>query len=131
VTLFERTNIRTLKPSAIGEPVDLLVADLSFISLRLVIPLLAPFLAPAADLVLLVKPQFEVGRAQVGRGGIVRDPALQARAVDQVAEAAAAADYRVCGRAPSPVPGAKGNQEYFLWLQWTGGTGAMAKEGRG
>jgi 23S rRNA (cytidine1920-2'-O)/16S rRNA (cytidine1409-2'-O)-methyltransferase len=123
VIVIERTNIRTLPPSAIPEPVDLLTADLSFISLRLVLPVLRPFLATPADLVVLVKPQFEVGRRLVGRGGVVRDPALREAAVRQVAEAAEAAGYRVKGWAPSVLPGAKGNQEYFVWLEWPkGGT---------
>ena len=89
VTVLERTNVRTLTPEVIGGPVDLTVADLSFISLRLVLPALAACTAPDGDLALMVKPQFEVGKERVGSGGVVRDPALRAEAVLDVAAAAA------------------------------------------
>ena len=116
VIVKERTNIRTLPPSALPEPVDLVTADLSFISLRLVLPALQPFLTATADLLLLVKPQFEVGRRLVGRGGVVRDPMLQAAAVREVTAVAESVGYRVKGCAASVLRGPKGNQEYFLWL---------------
>jgi 23S rRNA (cytidine1920-2'-O)/16S rRNA (cytidine1409-2'-O)-methyltransferase len=121
VVMIERTNIRTLSPAAIPEPVNLVTADLSFISLRLVLPLLRPFLGTPADLVVLVKPQFEVGRRLVGRGGVVRDPALREGAVRQVSAVAESAGYQVKGWAPSILPGSKGNQEYFLWLGFSKG----------
>ena len=121
VVVMERANIRTLSPAAIPEPVSLVTADLSFISLRLVLPALRPFLGAPADLVVLVKPQFEVGRRLVGRGGVVRDPAMREAAVRQVAAVAESAGYQVRGWAPSVLPGPKGNQEYFLWLGFTTG----------
>jgi 23S rRNA (cytidine1920-2'-O)/16S rRNA (cytidine1409-2'-O)-methyltransferase len=92
------------------------VADLSFISLTLVLPALVSCAAPDADFVLMVKPQFEVGKDQVG-GGVVRDPALRAAAVASVAEAAAGLGLGVAGVTASPLPGPSGNVEYFLWLR--------------
>lgn len=117
VRVIERTNARTLTAAAVGGPVALTVADLSFISLRLVLPALAGCTAPDGDLLLLVKPQFEVGRGQVGAGGVVRDPALRAGAVQSVAAAAAEQDLGVAGLAASPLPGPAGNVEFFLWLR--------------
>jgi 23S rRNA (cytidine1920-2'-O)/16S rRNA (cytidine1409-2'-O)-methyltransferase len=117
VTVLERTNVRGLTPDAIGGPVDLTVADLSFISLRLVLPALAACTAPDGDLVPMVKPQFEVGRERVGAGGVVRDPALRAEAVLGVAAAAQSLGLGVAGVAVSPLPGPSGNVEFFLWLR--------------
>jgi 23S rRNA (cytidine1920-2'-O)/16S rRNA (cytidine1409-2'-O)-methyltransferase len=117
VRVHERTNVRTLTPAAIGGPVSLTVADLSFISLRLVLPALAGCTEPDGDLLLMVKPQFEVGRERVGDGGVVRDPALRAEAVSGVAEAGAAQALGVAGIAASPLPGPAGNLEIFLWLR--------------
>jgi 23S rRNA (cytidine1920-2'-O)/16S rRNA (cytidine1409-2'-O)-methyltransferase len=117
VRVLERTNVRTLAPEAIGGPADLTVADLSFISLRLVLPALADCTAPDGDLVPMVKPQFEVGRERVGPGGVVRDPALRAEAVLDVANAAAALGLGVAGVVASPLPGPSGNVEFFLWLR--------------
>jgi 23S rRNA (cytidine1920-2'-O)/16S rRNA (cytidine1409-2'-O)-methyltransferase len=117
VRLFERTNVRTLTPEAIGGPVSLTVADLSFISLRLVLPALAACTEPDGDLVPMVKPQFEVGRDRVGAGGVVRDPALRAEAVLDVADAAAQLGFGVAGVVRSPLPGPSGNVEFFLWLR--------------
>ena len=117
VTVMERTNVRSLTPEAIGGPVDLTVADLSFISLRLVLPALAACTTPEGDLVPMVKPQFEVGRDHVGAGGVVRDAALWARAVTDVATAGAALGLGVAGVARSPLPGPSGNVEFFLWLR--------------
>ena len=116
VRVLDRTNVRTLTPEAIGGPVELTVADLSFISLRLVLPALAACTADG-DLVLMVKPQFEVGKERVGAGGVVRDPALRAEAVLDVAAAAAALGLGVAGVAASPLPGPSGNVEFFLWLR--------------
>lgn len=115
VTAMERTDIRSLGGDAVGE-VDLVVADLSFISLRTVMPALAG-LARGADLVVLVKPQFEVGRASVGKGGVVRDDALRAGAVDAVAAAAGAAGLCTLATAESSIAGADGNREVFLHLR--------------
>jgi 23S rRNA (cytidine1920-2'-O)/16S rRNA (cytidine1409-2'-O)-methyltransferase len=117
VRVLDRSNVRTLTPDAIGGPVELAVADLSFISLRLVLPALADCLTPDGDLVPMVKPQFEVGRERVGSGGVVRDPDLRASAVTGVAEAAAALGFGVAGLTRSPLPGPSGNVEFFLWLR--------------
>jgi 23S rRNA (cytidine1920-2'-O)/16S rRNA (cytidine1409-2'-O)-methyltransferase len=117
VTVLDRTNVRTLDPEMIGGPADLTVADLSFISLRLVLPALAACTAPDGDLLPMVKPQFEVGRDRLGSGGVVRDPALRVDAVRQVAAAAAKLNWRAAGVAPSPLPGPSGNLEFFLWLR--------------
>jgi 23S rRNA (cytidine1920-2'-O)/16S rRNA (cytidine1409-2'-O)-methyltransferase len=117
VTVLERTNVRSLTPEQIGGPVDLTVADLSFISLRLVLPALAACTRPEGDLVPMVKPQFEVGRERVGAGGVVREPALRAGAVLDVATAARALGLGVAGVAVSPLPGPSGNVEFFLWLR--------------
>jgi 23S rRNA (cytidine1920-2'-O)/16S rRNA (cytidine1409-2'-O)-methyltransferase len=117
VRVYERTNVRTLTPEMIEGPVALTVADLSFISLRLVLPALAGCTEPDGDLVLMVKPQFEVGRGRVGSGGVVRDPQLHAEAVTRVAETAAGQQLGVAGVCASPLPGPAGNREFFLWLR--------------
>ncbi|SBW26313.1 hemolysin A [Candidatus Protofrankia californiensis] len=116
VAVLERTNVRFLTAEAIGGPVDVVVADLSFISLRLVLPALRECARPDADFVVLVKPQFEVGRADLGPGGVVRDVALHARAVREVADAGARLSLGVRGVVASPLPGPAGNVEYLLWL---------------
>jgi 23S rRNA (cytidine1920-2'-O)/16S rRNA (cytidine1409-2'-O)-methyltransferase len=117
VRVHERTNVRTLTPSLIGGTVALTVADLSFISLRLVLPALVACTEPDGDLLLMVKPQFEVGKGRVGAGGVVRDPALRAEAVRAVAGTAAEHDLGVAGLAASPLPGPAGNVEIFVWLR--------------
>ncbi|GAA3160662.1 hemolysin [Planomonospora alba] len=116
VTVMERVNVRDLTPDMVGEAPTLVVGDLSFISLRLVLPALAACAAPEADFAMLVKPQFEVGRERVGSGGVVRDPALRAQAVRDVAEAARALGLAVRGVTASPLPGPSGNVEYVIWL---------------
>src|SRR5919107_5674369 len=108
VRVLERTNVRTLTPDRIGGPVGLTVADLSFISLRLVLPALAACTAPDGDLALMVKPQFEVGKDRVGPGGVVREPSLRAEAVLDVAAAAARLDLGLADVAASPLPGPSG-----------------------
>ena len=120
VTVLDRTNVRTLTPEQVAPAPDLVVADLSFISLTLVLPALAACSSPEADLLLMVKPQFEVGRERLGAGGVVRDPALRAQAVVDVAESARAAGLAVHGCVASPLPGPSGNVEYFLWLRHAG-----------
>jgi 23S rRNA (cytidine1920-2'-O)/16S rRNA (cytidine1409-2'-O)-methyltransferase len=125
VRVLDRTNVRTLEPGQVGGPVELTVADLSFISLRLVLPALASLTRDDGDLVLLVKPQFEAGREAVGRGGVVRDPAARAAAVRAVAEAGQALGLGVAGICPSPLPGPAGNLELFLHLR----AGAPALDG--
>ena len=117
VRVLDRTNVRGLTAEQLGGPVDLTVADLSFISLRLVLPVLASLTRRDGDLVLLVKPQFEAGRGAVGRGGVVRDPAVRAAAVRGVADAAVAGGLGVAGVCPSPLPGPAGNLELFLHLR--------------
>ncbi|RCG29595.1 TlyA family RNA methyltransferase [Sphaerisporangium album] len=116
VTVMERVNVRDLTPEMVGEPPSLVVGDLSFISLRLVLPALAACAAREADFVMLVKPQFEVGKERVGAGGVVRDPALRAGAVRDVAAAASALSLEVRGVTASPLPGPSGNVEYLIWL---------------
>ena len=116
VVVLERVNIRYLSARAIPEPIDLATLDLSFISLTLVLGKIAEFLAPGAEIVALVKPQFEVGKGQVGKGGVVRDLQLQQAAVARVAAAAAALGLQVSPAFPSPLKGPKGNQEYFLYV---------------
>jgi 23S rRNA (cytidine1920-2'-O)/16S rRNA (cytidine1409-2'-O)-methyltransferase len=117
VAVHERTNVRELTPEVIAGPVDLVVADLSFISLRLVLPALTRCALPGADLLPMVKPQFEVGRDRLGAGGVVRDPALRADAVLTVARAAAELGWGTAGVVASPLPGPAGNVEFFLWLR--------------
>ena len=116
VTVLDRTNARALTPEMVGTPVDLVVADLSFISLRLVLPALRRVAREAADFVVLVKPQFEVGRERVGPGGVVRDAAARVDAVLGVAAAASGEGLGVRGVIASRLPGPAGNVEYFLWL---------------
>jgi 23S rRNA (cytidine1920-2'-O)/16S rRNA (cytidine1409-2'-O)-methyltransferase len=116
VTVLDRTNVRDLEPGAVGDPVGLVVADLSFISLRLVLPALLRCATPDADLVLMVKPQFEVGRERLGSGGVVREPELRREAVRSVAESAYGLGLGVRAVTASPLPGPSGNVEYFLWL---------------
>jgi 23S rRNA (cytidine1920-2'-O)/16S rRNA (cytidine1409-2'-O)-methyltransferase len=115
VVVHDRTNVRTLTPEQIGGPVDLTVADLSFISLSLVLPALTA--CTVEDLMPMVKPQFEVGRARLGRGGVVREPALRAEAVLGVARSARELGWGTAGVARSPLPGPSGNVEFFLWLR--------------
>lgn len=117
VVILDRTNIRHLTGEMVGEPIDLVVADLSFISLTLVLPALAAVSRPDADFVLMVKPQFEVGREKLGAGGVVRDPALRRAAVLDVADSAYDVGLGTLGIAASPLPGPAGNVEYFLWLR--------------
>jgi 23S rRNA (cytidine1920-2'-O)/16S rRNA (cytidine1409-2'-O)-methyltransferase len=117
VTVLERVNVRGLRPEQVAPPPGLITADLSFISLTLVLPALAACAAADADYVLMVKPQFEVGKGQVGAGGVVRDPALRQAAVAGVAAAAAGLGLGVLGVTASPLPGPSGNVEYFLWLR--------------
>ncbi len=114
VHVHDRTNVRALEPSAIGGTVDLTVADLSFISLRTVLPALAA--CTAGTLLPMVKPQFEVGRERLGSGGVVRDPALRLSALADVAAAARKLGLRLQGAVASPLPGPSGNVEFFLRL---------------
>lgn len=118
VTVKDRTNVREMTLETIdGVPVDLVVGDLSFIPLGLVLPAMVRCSAPGADLVLMVKPQFEVGRERLGSGGVVRSAELRADAVKAVAGRAAELGLGVRGVTASPLPGPSGNVEYFLWLR--------------
>jgi len=116
VTVLDRTNVRSLELEQVGEPVDLVVADLSFIPLGLVLPALVRCCRAEADLLPMVKPQFEVGKERLPAGGVVRDPQLRAEAVRQVAAQAAELGLGVRDVTASPLPGPSGNVEYFLWL---------------
>ena len=116
VRVLDRTNIRALDLDQVGEPVDLVVADLSFIPLALVLPALERCAKPGADILPMVKPQFEIGRTRLPRGGVVRDPAQRAETVRRVAVSAAELGLGVRGVTASVLPGSSGNVEYFLWL---------------
>ena len=115
VSVLERTNARTLAPGDVPEGIEFVTVDVSFISVRRLLPALRA-VAPRAELLILVKPQFEVGRERVGKGGVVRDEALRAGAATSVQEAAAALGWRAVGRADSRLAGPRGNLEIFLWL---------------
>jgi len=117
VRVHDRTNIRDLTPELIDGPVDLVVGDLSFISLELVLDALLSVTRPEGDLALMVKPQFEVGKDRVGKGGVVRDLALRAEAVSNVASAAQHRGWGARAVTTSPLPGPSGNVEFFLWLR--------------
>jgi len=117
VTVMDRVNVRTLSGASLDPVPELVVADLSFISLTLVLPALVACAAPDADFVLLVKPQFEVGKGRVGAGGVVRERADRSASVRKVAAAAAGLGLGVLGVTASPLPGPAGNVEYFVWLR--------------
>ncbi len=121
VVVLERVNARALTPDQLpaeARRFPLVTIDVSFISLRHILPVLPPLLLPGAAVIALVKPQFEAGRAEVGKGGIVRDPAVHARVVDEVAAAADALGLRRAGLAESPIAGMEGNREFLLHLTW-------------
>ena len=118
VRLRENTNARYLAADALGEAVEFAVCDVSFISATLILPALAGLLAPAAEAVILVKPQFEAGREQVGKGGIVRDPALHREAIKKVRSKLAELGFVRLDEAESALPGAEGNREFFLRAVW-------------
>ena len=128
VEVRDRTNIRELVLDQLGEPVDLVVTDLSFISLTLVIDALLGVTRPDGDLAVMVKPQFEVGRDRVGKGGVVRDPELWVAAVATVSDAARQRDWGTVAVTPSPLPGPAGNVEFFVWLRR--GAAPMPRERR-
>ncbi len=117
VTVIDRTNVRYLAPNHLPTTPSLVVADLSFISLTLVLPALIGVCEPDGDLVIMVKPQFEVGRDRLGKGGVVTDVKSRVFAVQQVAQAAADLGWGTLGVAQSSLPGPAGNLEYFLWLR--------------
>lgn len=117
VVVLDRTNVRNLTPDDLGGRVDLVVGDLSFISLKLVLPALVDCVREGADLVPMVKPQFEVGKDRLGSGGVVRDPGLRAETVLGVLDEAAKLGLALRGVTASPLPGPSGNVEYFVWLR--------------
>ena len=114
VVLRESFNARHLQPTDIAEPAHLLVADVSFISITLILPAAVALLHPHGELAILVKPQFEVGRGQVGKGGIVRDPALHLKAVQKVSQAVQSLGFQT-DVIDSPILGAEGNKEFLLY----------------
>jgi 23S rRNA (cytidine1920-2'-O)/16S rRNA (cytidine1409-2'-O)-methyltransferase len=117
VKILDRVNVRNLTPAQVGDEIDLVVADLSFISLKLVLPALISVAKEGADFLIMVKPQFEVGKEKLGAGGVVRDVHLRKEAVLEVANAAFALTLGTLGVVASPLPGPSGNVEYFLWLR--------------
>jgi 23S rRNA (cytidine1920-2'-O)/16S rRNA (cytidine1409-2'-O)-methyltransferase len=116
VTLFERANVRSFKPALLPTPADLAVIDVSFISLRLVLPTAITLVRPGATILALVKPQFEVGRGVIGKGGVVRDAEQRQAAVEAIAACGITLGLRCQGEYPSPILGPKGNQEFFLYF---------------
>ncbi len=129
VIILERSNIRTLSPSAIPEPVDLATIDVSFISLEKVIPAVISFLKPHGEIVALVKPQFEVGKGEVGRGGIVRSPEKHQRVLNRIYEKAAEWGLEIGGSIPSPILGQKGNTEFLVYFKRRGAGDQRPGEG--
>jgi 23S rRNA (cytidine1920-2'-O)/16S rRNA (cytidine1409-2'-O)-methyltransferase len=117
VVVIERANARTLEPSHLPSPVDIVTIDVSFISLRHIFPRVPALLHDGADVVALVKPQFEAGRAEVGKKGVIRDPAVQARVVDEASSAAAEVGLVRQAMIESPITGDTGNREFFLHLK--------------
>jgi 23S rRNA (cytidine1920-2'-O)/16S rRNA (cytidine1409-2'-O)-methyltransferase len=118
VIVREGVNARHLAAGDIPHPVDLVTIDVAFISLRLIFPSLPPVLKRGADIAALLKPQFEAGRDEVGKGGLVLDPAIHSAVIDRASEAAAASGFRRVGMTPSPITGATGNREFFLYLRY-------------
>ena len=116
VTVIERRNARELQPDQLPYAPEVIVIDVSFISLAKVLPAVLACAAERFDCVALIKPQFEVGRGQVGKGGVVRDPALRRQALVSVGEAASGLGAAVLGFVSSGLPGPKGNLETFVWL---------------
>jgi len=114
VVVRERVNARHLAPADVPEPVRLAAVDVSFISLRLVLPAVAPLVSNGGSIVVLVKPQFEAGRGEVPRGGVVRSDAVRRRVVEEISEAGRRLGLAVGGTMPSPIRGARGNEEFLL-----------------
>lgn len=116
VVVMERTNARHLKPGDILEPIDLAVVDASFISLKLLLPALLPLFRHAVSILALIKPQFEVGKGRIGKGGVVRDPALHTEVVNDIIQHTKDLALESRGIVPSPILGPKGNQEFLIHL---------------
>ncbi len=117
VITIERTNIRTMDPTRIGRPVDLISVDTSFISLKIVVPSILPFVKPGGIVLALIKPQFEAGKGRVGKGGVVRDPALHSQIIDDLRTFFAQRSLVSAPVVPSPILGPKGNREFMLYLK--------------
>jgi 23S rRNA (cytidine1920-2'-O)/16S rRNA (cytidine1409-2'-O)-methyltransferase len=117
VVIFERTNVRNMAAGAIAEAVDLATIDVSFISLRIVVPAVAAFLKDEAHVLALIKPQFEVGKEQVGKGGVVRDAELHAQVIQHLSSFFIESGFDIEKVAPSPIRGPKGNREFFILLR--------------
>lgn len=128
VTVLDRTNVRTLTPEQAGGECDLMVGDLSFISLRLTLPAIAECMSEGADLLPMIKPQFEVGKDRLGSGGVVRSPQLRTEVIREVADFALTLGLSCRAVVASPLPGPSGNVEYFLWLVKDGGSAAVSPE---
>lgn len=120
VTVMERTNFRNIRDDALPHDLDLVVVDVSFISLRLILPRVRTFMAKGASAVVLIKPQFEVGRGKVGKGGIVRDAGVREKTVRDLLGVAEEEGFTVLGTMESPIKGASGNREYLAHLVWKG-----------
>lgn len=117
VVVIERTNIRYLKPETIPERVDAIVIDVSFISLRIVVPSVLPWMKPDGDLIALIKPQFEVGKGRIGKGGVVKDTSLHREIIDDLTDFFHAMGLIRCGLTTSPITGPKGNTEFLIHLR--------------
>lgn len=117
VVLLEKTNIRHLERSAVPDPLDIIVIDVSFISLLTVLPKALEFLSPGTEIVALIKPQFEVGRKEVGKGGVVRNPSKRDEAIRKIQDGAVSLGLEVTGIIESPITGPKGNIEYLIYLK--------------
>jgi len=117
VVVFERTNIRHMAADAIPERVDLIAIDVSFISLKIVVPAVVQFMNPAASILALIKPQFEVGKGQVGKGGVVREPKLHQQVIDDLTDFFTTIKLKAEAVYPSPLLGPKGNREFFILLR--------------
>jgi 23S rRNA (cytidine1920-2'-O)/16S rRNA (cytidine1409-2'-O)-methyltransferase len=116
VRLLEKTNVRYLRPGDLGESADGAAIDVSFISLKLIVPTVSALLKPQAMVLALIKPQFEVGKGQVGKGGVVRSPTLHRQVIDDVIACFQQNGWTLHGHIPSPVLGPKGNQEFLVYL---------------
>lgn len=128
VRVLDRTNIRHLTPEMMGGPAELMVGDLSFISLKLVLPAIVACMVDGADLLPMVKPQFEVGKDRLGHGGVVRSPKLRAEVTTDVALYAQSLGLSLRAVTASPLPGPSGNVEYFLWLVKDAGATALTPD---
>ncbi len=122
VVCMERTNIRYLTPEQLGQPLDLSVVDVSFISLRIVLPAIRALLKPEGQILCLIKPQFEAGKEKVGKKGVVRDPATHLEVLEQFWSLAKSLDFTVCNLTYSPVKGPEGNIEFLAHLSLVPGT---------